>query len=133
MAVNRMHIDPEIGIPDLVHRLSDDSKRLMLDEVRLAKLEVNDDLRRGGKGLMWAAIAFGIGVVAMVFFTLTVVTLIGRLVAGHMWVGALAVGVLELIVAVVLVKRGIAAYAKPSYSLEQTRESLKDTRAWVRR
>ena len=133
MAVNRMHIDPDIGIPDLVHRLGDDSKRLMLDEVRLAKLEVNDDLKRAGKGMMWVGIAFGIGVVAMVFFTLTLATLIGRLASGHMWVGAIVTAVLELIVAVVLIKRGLATYTKPSYSLEQTRESLKDTRTWAQR
>ena len=30
-----------------------------------------------------------------------------------------------------LVKRGIGAFGRPSYSLEETRESLKDTTTWV--
>jgi hypothetical protein len=132
MAVNRMHMDPDVGIPDLIHRLGDDSRRLMSDEVRLAKLEVKDGLKRGGKGVMWLGIAFGIGVIAMVFFTLFLTTLIGRVVSGHMWLGALVTGVIELVVAVVLVKKGVGAFAQPSYTLEQTRESLKDTSTWVK-
>jgi hypothetical protein len=132
MAVNRMHIDPEVGIPDLIHRLGDDSRRLMSDEVRLAKLEMKDGLKRGGKGVMWLGIAFGIGVVAMVFFTLFLTTLIGRIVSGHMWLGALVTGVIELVVAAVLVKKGIGAFTQPSYTLVQTRESLKDTKTWVK-
>ena len=132
MGVNRMPVDPDTGIPDLIHRLGDDSKRLMADEVRLAKLEVKDNLKRGGKGAMWLGVAFGIGVLAMVFFTLMLVTLIGRLVNGHMWVGALVTAVVELVLAVVLIKKGLAAFKEPHYTLEQTREALKDTQTWVK-
>jgi hypothetical protein len=132
MAVNRMPVDPDAGIPDLIHRLGDDSKRLMTDEVRLAKLEVTDNVQRAGKGVMWLGVAFGIGVVAMVFFTLWLTTLIGRVASGHMWLGAIVTGVVELIVAAVLLRRGAAAFTEPSYSLEQTRESLKDTTQWVK-
>ena len=132
MGVNRMPVDPDTGIPDLIHRLGDDSKRLMADEVRLAKLELKDNLKRGGKGVMWLGVAFGVGVVALVFFTLTLATLIGRIANGHMWLGAIVTGVVELIVAVVLVKKGLGKFTEPSYTLEQTRESLKDTKAWVK-
>ena len=131
MAVNRMPVDPETGIPELIHRLGDDSKRLVADEFRLAKLEVRDNLRRGGKDAMWLAAAFGVSVVAMLAFTLFLITLIGRIVNGHMWVGALIAGVLELVVGMVVLRRGLAAFKEPSYSLVETRESLKDTKAWV--
>ena len=131
MAVNRMVVDPDTGIPELIHRLGDDSKRLVTDEMRLAKLEVRENLKRGGKDVMWLAAAFGVGVVALIALTLCVATLIGRIVNGHMWVGALVTGALELVVGMVLIKRGIAAFKEPSYTLAETRESLKDTKAWV--
>src|SRR4051812_25289199 len=102
MGVNRMPVDPEVGIPDLVHRLSDDSKRLMTDEVRLVKLEAKESVVTAGKGAMWLGVAFGIGVVAMVAFTLFLITLIGRLVSGHMWLGAIVTGVIELTLAILL-------------------------------
>lgn len=124
MGAQRMPVAPDVGIPDLVRRLGDDSKRLMSDEVRLAKLEMRDNIKRGGHGVLWLTVAFGIGVVAMVAFTLVLVTLIGRLASGHMWVGALVTGVLELAAAAFLIKRGLSAFTEPSYSLEQTRASL---------
>ena len=79
MGAQRMPVDPDAGIPDLIHRLGDDSKRLMSDEVRLAKLEMKDNVARAGKGVLWLGISFGIGVVALVAFTLLLSTLIGRL------------------------------------------------------
>jgi uncharacterized membrane protein YqjE len=124
-------IDPDAGIPDLFRRLTDDSKRLVSDEVRLAKLEINESVHAGARGALWLALAFGIAVVGMVGLTIFSVTAIGRLASGHMWIGAIVTGVVELGLAALLVKKGIGAFAKPSYSLEQTRESLKDTRGWV--
>ena len=132
MAVNRMVVDPDTGIPELIHRLGDDSKRLVSDEVRLAKLEVRENLKRGGKDLMWLVAAFGVAVVALVAFTMLFVTLIGRILNGHMWVGALVVGVVELVVGIALIKRGVGAFKEPPYTLTETRESLKDTTTWVK-
>jgi uncharacterized membrane protein YqjE len=119
-----MPVDPDAGIPDLVRKLGADSKRLLAGEVRLAKLEVHDDVERAGKGAMWLGIALGMGIVAMVGFTLFVATLIGRVLDGHMWVGALVAAVLDLALAAVLIKRAKAAFSAPSYSLEQTRAAL---------
>ena len=124
MGVQRMPVDPNAGIPDLISRLGEDSKRLMRDEVQLAKLELRDSMKRTTHGAMWLGVAFGIGVVALVALTLLATTLIGRLAAGHMWVGALVTGIVELIVSVVLIKRGVATLGAPSYSLEQTRKAV---------
>lgn len=124
-------IDPEVGIPDLIRRLTDDSKRLASDELRLAKLELAENFRAGARGTVWLAVSFGVGVVALSAATIFVASLIGRLVGGHMWVGALVTGVIELVAGYVLIRRGLAAFTRPSYSFEQTRESLKDTQAWV--
>lgn len=124
-------VDPDIGIPDLVRRLTDDSKRLVGDEVRLAKLEMSENIHAGARGALWLTLAFGAGVVGLVALTLFLATAIGRAANGHMWVGAIVVGVLELAAAGMLIKRGIGAFGQPSYSLEETRESLKDTTTWV--
>jgi uncharacterized membrane protein YqjE len=122
MAVQRMPVDPDAGIPDLISRLGDDSKRLVTDEFQLAKLEVRESLSRAGRGGLRLGIAFGIGIVALVALTLLVATLIGRLAAGHMWLGALITGIVELAVAAWLIKAGLSAFKEPSYTLEQTRK-----------
>ena len=124
MAVSRFPVDPDAGIPDLIHRLGDDSKRLVTDEVRLARLEITESVHIAGKGAMWLGVAFGAGVVALVAATLLLATLIGRVIAGHMWVGALVTGLIELPVALYVIKRGLASFKEPSYSLEQTRKAV---------
>jgi len=63
----------------------------------------------------------------LVALTIFLVTLIGRLAAGHMWVGALVTGLLELAAAALLLRRGLGVLRQPSYSLEETRSSLRDT------
>jgi hypothetical protein len=49
-----------------------------------------------------------------------------------MWVGALVTGLLELVLAVVLLRRGMGVLKEPSYTLEETRAALKDTAVWAR-
>ena len=124
-------IDPETGIPDLIRRLTDDSKRLVTDEVQLARLEAKDSLHRAARGGIWLALAFGVSIVMLVALTVFVATLIGRVANDHMWLGALITGVIELGLGFWLLKRGLSAYARPSYTLEETRGSLADTTHWV--
>jgi uncharacterized membrane protein YqjE len=128
VAANPLHINPDAGIPDLIRRLTDDGKRLVSDEIRLAKIETKENVKAAGRGGIRLALAFGIGTVALVAMTLLMVTLIGRLANGHMWVGALVTGILELILAAVLFKRGAKALAEPSYTLEETRAALSTIR-----
>jgi hypothetical protein len=128
----RVPVDPSVGIPDLIRDLADDSKRLLKDEVQLAKLETKESVRRASKGALWMALAFGIGVVTLVALTLLLVTLIGRLANGHMWIGALVTGALELGIGLFLIKRGMRAFKEPSYTLEETREAVKETARWAK-
>jgi hypothetical protein len=117
--------DPDAGIPDLVRRLTDDGKRLVADEMRLAKIETKENVKNAGRGGLRLAVAFGVGVVAMVALTMVLVTLIGRIANGHMWVGALVTGIAELLVALVMIRKGIRAFGEPSYTLSETRAALK--------
>jgi len=130
--MDRIAIDPDAGIPDLIRQLGDDSKRLVADEVRLAKLEMKESVQQAGRGAVQLAVAFGVAVVMLVAITIFLATLIGRLAAGHMWVGALVTGLLELAAAALLFRRGLGKLHEPSYSLEDTRAALKDTAAWAR-
>lgn len=123
--------DPDTGIPDLIRRLTDDSKRLVKDEVQLAKLETKESIHRATRGALWMGLAFGAGVVMLVALTIFLATLIGRLDNGHMWFGALVTGIVELGLGAYLIKRGLTSYKEPSsYTLAETRHSLKDTANW---
>lgn len=131
-AASRVPIDPNVAIPALVRSLADDSKRLLGDEVRLAKLEVKESVKQASKGVLWMALAFGIGVVTLVALTLMLATLIGDLASGHMWVGAMVAGILELGVAAWLVTKGMKAFGTDAYTLPETRDTAKDLAAWAK-
>ena len=128
---HRVPADPDAGIPDLIRNLADDSKRLARDEVRLAKMEMRESLRTGTRGAVWLAVAFGAMVIALVALTFMLSALIGRAL-GNYWAGALVTGAVELVGALVLVKRGLRELQEPSYTFEQSRESLRDTKDWAR-
>jgi uncharacterized membrane protein YqjE len=125
-----MVTDPDTGIPDLIRRLSDDSKRLVTDEVQLAKLETKDSLHRATRGVLWMALAFGAAVVMLVALTIFIATLVGRVDNGHMWLGALVTGIVELALGGWLVKKGLSTFGSSSYTLTETRGALKDTAQW---
>ena len=109
-------LDPDVGIPDLVRRLTDDSKRLVADEVRLAKLEVQESIRTATRGLMWLAVAAVCGIVTLVALTVLGAVLLAGLL-GNWWAGALVVGAVEVAVGFLLLRTGIAGYREPAYTL----------------
>jgi hypothetical protein len=80
--------------------------------------------------VLWLALAFGIGVVAMVAATVLLATGLGRLL-GNAWAGTLLTAVVELAVGGMLVVRGLKAYRTPSYTLGETREELRRTGDWI--
>ena len=125
-------IDPDSGIPDLFRRLGEDSKRLASDEVRLAKLELHEAVHSGVDGSVRLAMAAAVGVVAAVALTVLLVVGVAALLGGNYWAGASIVGAIELVAGVILLRRGVKAVKSPKYSLLASRESLKDTAAWIR-
>jgi hypothetical protein len=126
-----VQIDPDVGIPDLIRRLADDSKRLAKDEVRLAKLEMGTSIHEGARGAIWLGLAFGAGVVTLVALTIALIALIGRAL-GHYWAGALIVAVVELVAAFLLLRFGLSRFRRPSYTFEESRDTLRETVDWAR-
>ena len=126
-------IDPETGIPDLVRRLTDDSKRLAADEVRLAKLELHESVHAGIRGSIWLGVALAVSIVAMVALTVALVAAVGLLIGrDNYWAGALIVGAAELAAGWVLVRRGLGVVRQAEVTLPVSRASLADTATWVR-
>ena len=131
MAARPVHVDPEIGLPDLVKSLTDDSKRLVKDEVRLAKLEAKEAVKTAGKGVLWLGLAFGVGIVMLIALTIALASGIGEIANGNMWLGALLTGAIEIGLGIWLIKKGVMSFTEPSYTLEETRAELKETVEWV--
>ena len=121
----------DLGVPDLIRRLTEDSKRLAGDEVRLAKLELRESLHTSARGALWLALAFGAAVVAMVALTIMLAALLGRML-GNYWAGTLIVAALDLGAGFLLVTHGLKAVREPSYTFEESREALRETTQWAK-
>jgi hypothetical protein len=128
LVATRVPIDPDKGVPDLVRQLTDDSKRLLGDEVRLAKLETAESLHHAGRGALWLGLAFGVGVVMLVAFTLFFATLFGRIANGHYWVGAVLTAAIEIAAGLWLVQRGLTDLKRAPVTFPDTRSTLKLSR-----
>jgi hypothetical protein len=122
--------DADPGIADLIRRLTDDSKRLAGNEVRLAKLEMAEHVRQGGRGAVELGIAFGAAVIAATALTVCLVALIAS-ATGRLWIGALVTGAAELLIGFLLMRRGTRVLSRTPYSLPETRESLAETQQWI--
>jgi uncharacterized membrane protein YqjE len=125
-------IDPETGIPDLIRRLTDDSKRLAADEFRLAKLELHESVHTGIRGAIWLGVALAVSIVAMVALTVVLISAIGAIAGENYWAGALIVGAAESVAGWVLVRRGLGAVKRAEVTLPESRASLADAATWVR-
>jgi hypothetical protein len=122
--------EPGVTIPILIDRLKDDSRRLLRNELELARMEVREAVHQAGRGALWLGIAFGVGVVATVSFTVLASTVLGR-IFDSLWGGTLLTGALELLFGAWLVLRGVHRLQAPPYSLAQSRAELKETAHWV--
>ena len=107
-------------------------ERLAGDEVRLAKLELHQSVRSGVHGTVRLALSLAFGIIAAVALTVLLIAAVSRLLGNHYWAGAVIVGAVEALVGALFLRRGITAVKSPSYSLQASRESLKDTATWVR-
>lgn len=113
------------GIPELAKQLGADAKQLVVDEARLAKLELAESVHRAGHGAMWLGAAFGTTVVALVAATIFLVAAIGRVANGNYWVGAFLTAAIELALGYWVLKRGLRSFKGAPYSMPETRSGLK--------
>ena len=118
----------ERPMSDLVRRLGDDGARLVRQEIRLAKLELQAkmaQLIRDLIGLSIAGALVGLGALAL---TATLILVLGRYVfGGEYWAGALIVGGVFLIVGgiwALAAARGMGKNLQPEATLESVRENV---------
>ena len=122
-----VRVGPEPSIADLIGRLTDDSKRLVGNEVRLARLELGESMRLAVRGAIRLALGFGVAILALVGLTVLLTSVIGMVLLGSAWAGALVTGALEIIVGGVLLWRGTRAVKEGDFTLGESRAELRAT------
>lgn len=127
MATQGIRIEPEPTIGDLIGRLTDDSKRLASNEVRLARLEMGESIHHAVQGGIRFALAFGIAILALVALSVLLTAVIGSVLIGKTWAGALITGAIEIIAGALLAWGGVTVMRKADFTLGESRAELKTT------
>jgi uncharacterized membrane protein YqjE len=127
VATTGIRIEPEPTIGDLVGRLTDDSKRLASNEVRLARLETGESIHHAVQGGIRFALAFGVAILALVALSVLLTAVIGSVLIGKAWAGALITGALEIIVGALVLWGGMKVMKKADFTLGESRAELKMT------
>jgi len=128
--------EAEIGLEretfgDLLSRLATASAGLVRDEIELARQELREKAKSLQAGVILAAIAAVLGIIALFTLDAALVIGIGKAI-GFGW-SALAVGIALAIIAGIFARAGISRFKKTKLKPEETIRSLKEDREWLKK
>lgn len=122
-----LHRDLRNGsIGDLFKELSNDSSRLIQDEVQLAKIELRESVSTLSGAAGKVGLAAVLAIPGLLALTAALVIGIGVLINSY-WVSALIGGVVILVVAGILAQRAVAAFERglsPRETIRTVREDV---------
>ena len=121
--------EPALG--DLFRQLAQDSATLVRQEMALAKAELRENVKsvaRDTAKIAVGAVVAAVGALVMVAF---LVLLLGDVV-GKYWAGALIVGVLFVAIGAFLAMGAMKRLKKDTLAPEQTLQTLKEDKQWLR-
>lgn len=131
-----VHVDNgRRGLGALLRDLAEGSAALVRSEFTLARLEAGEVASRVARGSAFMAIGGVLALLGTLSLLAGVILLIGDqwLSRDRYWLAALIVTVLTGVVAAVLAKLGASHLAPSALKPDETVETLKEDREWVKR
>ena len=129
----RLH-DDRRGLGLLLRELANGGAQLVRQEARLARLEITATLRHIGIGTVLAAAGAVLALLGLMALITGIVIVIGDAwLRGREWLAALIVMVILGIVAAWLLRAGVALLTPSRLAPDQTAETLKEDKEWLRR
>lgn len=126
--------DGRPGLGDLLRELADGSGRLVRQEVRLARLEVQKLLGQIATGTAAAATGGVLLLIGVMTLLTGIILLVGDAwLRDRYWLAALIVTVVLGIVGAWLGRRGVALLSPARLKPEQTVETLREDKEWLKR
>lgn len=122
------------GLGALLRELAEGSATLLRQELTLAKLELGDAARHVGTGTAMFAAGGVLALLGLLALLTGVILLIGDqwLPRDRYWLAALLVMLITGAVAALFAKKGLALLAPRRLAPDQTVETLKEDREWLK-
>ncbi len=126
--------DGRRGIGELLRELADGGSTLVRHEIRLARLEAGELARAVGKGTGFVGAGGVLLLLGALAFLTGLMMLAGdQWLRDHVWLAALVVMLVAGGLAVWLARRGMRLLAPERLAPDQTVESLREDREWLKR
>jgi len=116
----------DVSIGELLKRVSTDSSHLVQQEIKLAKTELKEAAANAGKSAAKVGMAAVLALPGLMAVTAALVIGLGILIHSY-WGSALIVGVVILVIAGLMAKRGAAGFSsglKPEETIDTIREDV---------
>ena len=122
----------EASLASLIGGIVNDAKNLLVDEVTLAKLEMQSELHKTKEAAVSFAMGAGIAAVGGFLLLFMLVYLLAALTTIPLWGCFGIVGIVLLGVGLVLLYRGKQAAEQIDASLPKTATTLKENAQWLK-
>ena len=119
------------SLPELLKQLSQETTKLLKQEIELAKAEVRESGKKAGLGAGMFGAAGVAGLLALGAFTAFVILLLVKLGADA-WLSALIVTVVYGVIAAVLALQGKGKIQEATPPVPQTVETVKEDVEWAK-
>lgn len=118
-------VEDERSIGDLFTELTNESSKLIRQEVALAQAEITQKATKAGINIAYLAVGGLIGFIALQAVLAAAIIGIGTLI-GNYWLSALIVGIVVAIVAYFLISSALESLKHLQITPEKTKESVKE-------
>ena len=120
----------ERSIGELFAELSQETATLVRQEVNLAKAEMSQKASVVGKNVGFLAAGGAVAYAGLLAIIAGIIALLGLLIP--YWISALVIGLIVAGIGGFLVRKGLAALQQESFAPEETIETLKEDKEWMR-
>jgi hypothetical protein len=120
----------ERSLGQLFSELSQDTATLIREEINLAKAELSQKANKAGRNIAFLAVGGFVAYAGFLFLLAALTWGLAEFMA--LWLAALIVGAIVAIIGYVLVQKAINTLRKIDPVPEQTVETLKEDREWLK-
>ena len=118
------------SIGELIAELSRETTTLVRQELQLAKVEMIQKASRAGKNVGFLVVGGVVAYTGLLAIIAAVIIVLGNVIA--LWLSALVVGAVIAAVGLVLVIKGVNTLRQEDPTPQETIETLKEDREWLR-
>lgn len=121
------------GFTDLLRQLADETASLVRQEVNLARLEMKETASAFAKDAVRLGIATGLVAAGALALTACLILVVGNLLNGAYWAGALIVGAVLLLIGGLMARSAVKDMKRIELKPEETIETLGEDKRWLQR